>query len=53
MTTDKPIVPTPDWKTLTPGKQDSDLYIEQSGYNDANVTGWDGRNVYGVAIGLV
>jgi Asp/Glu/hydantoin racemase len=48
-----PILPTPDWKNLKPGKQMSDIYTEQSGYNDANVTGWDGRNVYGVTIGLV
>ena len=31
----------------------SDLFTEQAGYNDANVTGWDGRNVFGVTIGLV
>ena len=47
------VIPTPDWKTLTPGAQDSDLYTEQSGYNDADVTGWDGRNVFGITIGLV
>jgi hypothetical protein len=47
------VIPMPDWKTLTPGKHDSDLYTEQSGYNDAEVTGWDGRNVFGVTIGLV
>ena len=46
-------LPTPDWKTLKPGKSDSDLYTEQSGCNDAVVTGWDGRNVFGVTIGLV
>ncbi len=46
-------LPTPDWRTLTPGKKDSDLYTEQSGYNDVDVTGWDGRNVFGVTIGLV
>jgi len=48
-----PPLPTPDWKTLTPGTPDSDIYVEQSGYNDAVVTGWDGRNVFGVTIGLV
>jgi hypothetical protein len=37
-------LPTPDWKDLKPGKPTSDIYIEQSGYNDANVNGWDGRN---------
>jgi hypothetical protein len=46
-------LPTPDWKTLKPGTRDSDIYTEQSGYNDAVVTGWDGRNVFGVTIGLV
>jgi hypothetical protein len=39
-----PHLPTPDWKDLKPGKPTSDNYIEQSGYNDANVNGWDGRN---------
>ena len=53
MSVDKPIIPTPDWKTLTPGARDSDLYTEQSGYNDAQVTGWNGRSVYGVTIGVI
>ena len=35
------LLPTPDWKSLQPGKQNSDIYTEQSGYNDAVVTGWD------------
>jgi len=48
-----PVIPTPDWRTLKPGAQDSDLYAEQSGYNDADVTSWDGRNVFGITIGLV
>jgi hypothetical protein len=47
------VIPMPDWKTFKPGTQDSDIYTEQSGYNDAEVTGWDGRNVFGVTIGLV
>jgi Asp/Glu/hydantoin racemase len=47
------VIPTPDWKTLKPGAQNSDLYTEQSGYNDADVTSWDGRNIFGVTIGLV
>jgi hypothetical protein len=47
------VIPTPDWKTLKPGKHDSDLYPEQSGYNDTDVTSWDGRNVFGITIGLV
>lgn len=51
--TSEPILPTPDWKTLTPQPSDTDIFTEQSGYNDAVVTGWDGRNVSGVTIGLV
>ena len=47
------VIPTPDWKTLKLGKHDSDLYAEQSGYNDTDVTSWDGRNVFGITIGLV
>jgi hypothetical protein len=47
------VIPTPDWKTLSPGAQDSDLYTEHSGYNDTDVTSWDGRNVFGITIGLV
>lgn len=50
---DPPLIPTPDWKDLSPGPQDSDIYVEQSGVNDAPVKGWDGRNVFGVTIGLV
>ena len=46
-------LPTPDWKTLKPGKKDSDLYTEQSGFNDADLTWWDGRNIAGVTIGLI
>jgi len=47
-------IPTPDWKTLKPGPQDSDIYTVQAGVGDATkVSGWDGRNVYGVTIGLV
>ena len=52
-TDDEPWLPTPDWETLRPAPSDSDLFTEQTGYNDANVTGWDGRNVFGVTIGLV
>ncbi|MDA9982520.1 hypothetical protein N9H39_07235 [Gammaproteobacteria bacterium] len=52
--TNKPLLPTPDWRTLSRGDMHkSDLFTEQAGYNDANVTGWDGRNVFGVTIGLV
>ena len=50
----EPWLPTPDWRTLSRGDlHSSDLFTEQAGYNDANVTGWDGRNVFGVTIGLV
>ncbi len=49
----EPLLPTPDWRTLSPGEPNSDIYTEQTGYNDAEVTGWDGRNVFGVTIGLV
>ena len=44
---------TPDWRTLEPGAHDSDLYAEETGYNDDDLTWWDGRNVSGVTIGLV
>jgi Asp/Glu/hydantoin racemase len=44
---------TPDWRTLTPGEPDSDLYTEQAGFNEADLTWWDGRNIGGVTIGLV
>ena len=47
------VIPTPDWETLSPGEQDSDMYAEQGGYNAADVTSWDGRNVFGITIGLV
>jgi hypothetical protein len=49
----EPLLPTPDWRTLSPTVSTTDLFTEQTGYNDADVTGWDGRNVYGVTIGLV
>jgi hypothetical protein len=51
--TEAPKLNTPDWKTLTPGKPDSDLYTVESGYRDTDLTWWDGRNVAGIAIGLV
>ncbi len=45
---------TPDWKTLEPGAHDSDNYTEETGYDDyTNLTWWPGRNVSGVAIGLI
>jgi hypothetical protein len=44
---------TPDWRTLTPGKSDSDLYTEQEAFNEDDLTWWDGRNVGGITIGLV
>ncbi len=45
---------TPDWKTLKPGKKDTDNYTEESGFDHDNsdVTWWPGRNVSGVTIGL-
>jgi hypothetical protein len=48
-----PRLNTPDWKTLKPGVPDSDLYTEQSGFNEDDLTWWDGRNVAGVTIGLI
>ncbi len=46
---------TPDWKTLKPGKKDTDLYTEESGFDEKNpdITWWSGRNIGGVTIGLV
>jgi aspartate/glutamate racemase len=46
---------TPDWKTLKPGKKDTDLYTEESGFDEDNpdMTWWSGRNIGGVTIGLV
>ena len=44
---------TPDWRTLEPGAHDSDVYVEETGYNDEELTWWSGRNVAGVTIGLV
>jgi hypothetical protein len=46
---------TPDWKTLKPGTKDSDLYTEETGFDEENsdLTWWNGRNVSGVTIGLV
>ena len=45
---------TPDWKTLKPGAKDSDMYTEETGFdeNNSDVTWWPGRNVSGVTIGL-
>ena len=44
---------TPDWRTLEPGAHDSDLYAEETGFNDEDMTWWPGRNVGGATIGLV
>ena len=44
---------TPDWRTLEPGAHDSDLYAEETGFNDEDLTWWGGRNIAGVTIGLV
>jgi hypothetical protein len=53
-TEELPKLDTPDWKTLKPGAQDSDLYTETTGYDDnTELTWWQGRNVAGVTIGLI
>ena len=46
---------TPDWKTLKPGVKDTDMYTEESGFDEKNsdLTWWPGRNISGVTIGLV
>ena len=46
---------TPDWKTLKPGAKDSDMYTEETGFDENNpdMTWWPGRNISGVTIGLV
>ena len=46
---------TPDWRTLKPGAKDTDLYTEETGFDDDNsdLTWWNGRNISGVTIGLV
>lgn len=50
----KPRIPTPDWRVNKPGVRDSDIYTEQTGYNeDTELTWWPGRNVGGVTIGLM
>ena len=46
-------VPTIDWKTVEPGPRANDLYAEQSGFNDTDVTWWPGRQFSGVTIGLI
>ncbi len=52
-TTKFPVIPTPDWKTLSRGETNSALYTEQSGLGEEDLTWWDGRNVAGVTIGLI
>jgi len=44
---------TPDWRTNKPGPHANDLYAEQSGFNDEDVSWWAGRNISGVTIGLI
>jgi aspartate/glutamate racemase len=46
---------TPDWKTLTPGVKDTDMYTEETGFDENNpdMTWWTGRNIGGVTIGLI
>lgn len=46
-------VPTVHWKDLKPGDKDTDLYSEQTGFNNADVKWWAGRNVAGVSIGII
>ena len=49
-----PDMATEDWKTLTPGPKDSDLFTESTGFdNKTATTWWPGRNMAGVAIGIV
>jgi hypothetical protein len=50
----KPRIPTPDWRVNKPGVRDSDIYTEQTGYDeDTELTWWPGRNVAGFTIGLM
>ena len=46
---------TPDWRTLKPGVKDSDMYTEETGFDedDSDLSWWPGRNISGVTIGLV
>ncbi len=54
MAQDYPVIGTPDWRTLSPGTKDSDLYAEEAGFaDDAALTWWDGRNVGGVTVGVI
>ena len=49
-----PDLPTKDWRTLKPGPYDTNMYAETTGIpEDAQTTWWEGRNMGGVAIGIV
>jgi len=46
-------LPTPDWRTLKPGANDSSIYAEETGYEDVDMTWWNGRNISGLSVGLI
>jgi hypothetical protein len=49
-----PEMPTKDWRTLNPGPYDTSMYAETTGIPaEGETTWWEGRNMGGVAIGIV
>jgi hypothetical protein len=49
-----PEMPTKDWRTLNPGPYDTSMYAETTGIpTEGETTWWEGRNMGGVAIGIV
>ncbi len=49
-----PKMPTQDWEGLSPGPNDSALFTETTGWEEEDLaTWWPGRNMAGVAIGIV
>ena len=49
-----PDMPTKDWRTLNPGPYDTSMYAETTGIpQEGETTWWEGRNMGGVAIGIV
>ena len=49
-----PEMPTKDWRTLNPGPYDTSMYSETTGIPaEGETTWWEGRNMGGVAIGIV
>ena len=49
-----PDMPTKDWRTLKPGPYNTNMYAETKGIpKDGETTWWEGRNMGGVAIGIV